>query len=152
MHEADQTKFDRAIDEIIAGAMKLKMVTEGDQEGQQYQDTDETFCRITNGAFCLKMAYKIWQDIKTENIASRLAADQDSIPHAKVNWHPADRKMRIEPQGMSPEEMLFESQAVSPEEMLYASFQGLSPDEVEEFAKAYRTHYEAYQSNPDRPT
>ena len=56
--------YEQAIDTIIKGAKRLREVCEGDESGAVYQeiDAESTFLRVPVGAFCLKLAYRIWQD------------------------------------------------------------------------------------------
>lgn len=117
MNEAsEQTKFDHAIEEIIAGAKKLKTLTESDEE-QSYHDIDDPFTKVSSGAFCLKLAYKIWSDLQIQE------SWQKGSPVG-------ERKTKMK---------------ATVQETLPANLISWTPDQVDEFAKAFRQYHEARQ-------
>jgi hypothetical protein len=59
------SEFECAIQEIIRGAEQFRKVCESEADATyQEPDSESTFVRVPVGAFCLKLAYKVWQDLQ----------------------------------------------------------------------------------------
>ncbi len=117
------TNFQEAIKDIIYGANQFRTVCDG-EEHQSYQEPDgeSTFLRVPVGAYCLKMAYKVWHDVLMQN-------KNLNLPQALIGAGYSAKKM-VNP--------------AKTKEMLVAVLAeaDLSPDEMDELAKMYRATHE----------
>ena len=64
----ERAAYGQAIDDICSGASRLKLLCEHDPEQTTYHDSEEipgAILRVSAGAFCLRMAARLWFEMRS---------------------------------------------------------------------------------------
>ena len=131
-----------AIEQIIKGAERFRKICDN-EENATYQepDSESSFLRVPVGAFCLKLAYKVWDDLHRDaryplGIGGALMGAGPGGPPPGYMQSAKQYAGKMTKSVMMTDQPAMEKE-LDKYELLYQAMSKLSSEEIEEFCTEF---------------